>query len=44
MGLLNFSTQCICMGTGSLFVYVYLERRCEGSVKENRICDSVNCI
>ena len=44
-GTCNFSTQCICMGTGSLLVYRFSSFSWKGapSTKENRICGSVNC-
>ena len=43
-GTFNFSTQCICMGTGSLFVYRFSSFSWKGapSTKENGICGSVN--
>ena len=43
-GTFNFSTQCICMGTGSWFVYRFSSFSWKGapSTKENSICGSVN--
>ena len=43
-GTFNFSTQCICMGTGSLFVYRLSLFSWKGapSMEENGICSSVN--
>ena len=42
-GTFNFTTQCICMGTGSLLVYRFSWKGAP-STKENGICGSVNCI
>ena len=44
-GTFNFSTQCICMGTGSLFVYRFSLFSWKGapSTKENCICGSITC-
>ena len=42
MGFFNFSTQCICMGTGSLFAYIFFSRKCAPSMKEHSICGSEN--
>ena len=41
-----FLTRCICMGTGSLFVYRLSSFSWKGapSTKEKRICGSVNCL
>ena len=46
MGLLNFSTQCTCMGIESLFVSGSSSFSWKGtpSTKENRICGSVNAM
>ena len=43
-GTFNFSTQCICLGTGSLFVYRFSPFSWKGapSTKKNRISGSVN--
>ena len=45
-GTFKYSTQCICIGTGSLLVYRFSSFSWKGapSTKENGICGSVNCL